>query len=365
VSATISGTPVDTSRSYTFFGWSTKELDDTTSKPTVKTAGSSYTLAGDVTFYATFSYVDGNVTHYLTNLCKHESSHVETVEPTCDKNGAVKTICDHCGMVLESTSIAKLGHEYVMTTIAPTCTSKGYDEYTCSRCGDSYKKNYTETVDHEDADNDNLCDHCGTNLGGTTPPHPATCPCEDFTDVSETDWFHDPVVYMIEYGLMNGVGNHQFAPNGNVTRAMLVTILHRTMDTPSIEGLKNPFADVEEGEWYYEAIVWAAENGIVNGVSDNAFAPSASITREQIATILYRFAAKVGHNVTTEGTLNYPDADTVSPYAVDAIIWATENGIINGMDGKLAPTAAATRAQLATMLMRFIAWSYAQHPIII
>ena len=366
--ATISGSPTDQSRTYSFVGWGVNEIELTTTKPSVKAAGSSYTItAAETVFYGVFSYVQDGTTYYLTNTCTHESTHDVTTEPTCDKAGKIETICDNCGAIIATQSIAKLGHEYEMTTIAPTCTDKGYDLYSCTRCDDEYKKNYTDALDHIDEDSDNACDRCGTEMeGGTTPPVPPVedCPCEQFTDVSESDWFHDPVVFAIENGLMNGVGNGQFAPNGSVTRGMLVTILYRAVDTPSIDGLENPFSDVEDGQWYTDAVIWAANNGIVNGMSATTYEPNTSITREQIAAILYRFAAKNGLDVEASGTLDFPDAGNVSAYAVDAITWATESGIINGLDGKLAPTDTATRAQLATMLMRFLTWCAEQSPII-
>ncbi len=352
--ATISGSPNDSSYEYSFVGWGSTEFSGTTtSKPSVKAAGSSYKLVAEsTTFYAVFSYTDNGTTYYLINFCKHESTHEERIEPTCDKAGAVKTVCDSCGATVESTSIAKLGHDYVKTTVAPTCTAKGYDLYTCSRCGDEYKKNYTAVIDHADEDGDNACDFCGTELE-TTPPAPPSdeCPCEQFTDVSENIWYHDAVVYALNNGLMNGVGNGRFAPDESVTRAMLVTILYRSEGEPSIAGMENPFADVEDGQWYTDAIIWAANNKIVNGTSATTFDPNAAITREQIAAILYRFDGSKA----CEGSLDsFPDAGTVSSYAVDALIWAVDNGIINGLDGKLAPTATATRAQLATMLMRYL-----------
>ncbi len=367
--AYVTGAPTNTTHDYTFLGWSTASVQDTTSKPSVKAAGSDYVLTGpEMTFYATFSYTENGQTHYLTNLCKHESIHEETVEPTCDKAGATNTVCDSCGAVIESTPIAKLGHEYEMTTIAPTCDTKGYDRYVCSRCGDNYKKNYTNALGHIDENNDGLCDRCGTEVeGGTVPPTPPAenCPCEQFSDVSEKAWYHDAVVFAVENGLMNGVGDNQFDPEGSVTRAMLVTILYRSLNEPSVDGMENPFSDVKDGKWYTNAIIWAADNKIVNGTSETTYEPDASITREQIAAILYRFAV-MSYEFEVDGELSFSDADDVSAYAVEAVTWATANGIINGMpDGTLAPAATATRAQLATMLMRFIDWCQAQPPIII
>ena len=133
---------------------------------------------------------------------------------------------------------------------------------------------------------------------------------------------------------------------------MLVTILYRMEGKPSTAGGSNPFADVPAGAWYTDAVVWAADQGIVNGVSATQFAPDASITREQIAAILFRYAkaAAPGQNVLAA----FPDVGSVSAYAREAMSWAVEQALINGMDGRLAPTQGATRAQIATILARYI-----------
>ena len=150
---------------------------------------------------------------------------------------------------------------------------------------------------------------------------------------------------------MNGTGDGIFEPDGALTRAMLVTILYRSEGEPSVEGLKNPFQDVADGQWYTKAVIWAADKGIVNGTSETTFDPDANITREQIAAILHRYAGKPE----TKGDLaSFPDAATVSDYAKTAMAWAVEKGIIGGSDGKLDPRSNATRAQVAAILMRYL-----------
>ncbi len=183
----------------------------------------------------------------------------------------------------------------------------------------------------------------------------AGCPSTNFTDVEENGWYHTGVDFMVRNGFMNGVADDAFDVDGNLTRAQLVTILYRIAGEPESTAT-NPFADVADGQWYTNAVVWAAENGIVKGVNTTTFAPNDQITREQIATILFRYAKAEK----VEGKLaGFPDAEKVSDYAVDAMAWAVEQGLINGIsesDGKtyLAPQETATRAQIAVILMRYL-----------
>ena len=174
-----------------------------------------------------------------------------------------------------------------------------------------------------------------------------------FPDVAEGDWFYDAVRYAYETGLMDGVGDSLFAPNSETTRAQLVTILHRLAGQPEPGG-DSGFADVETGTWYTDAVAWAAANGIVNGTTDTTFAPGEDITREQLVTVLYRYAESKGYDVSASADLSgYPDADQVQDYAQPAMAWAVAEGIVEGMDGTLNPAGNASRAQIATILMRF------------
>ena len=176
-----------------------------------------------------------------------------------------------------------------------------------------------------------------------------------FTDVAEGDWFHDAVRYAYDNGLMDGVGDNLFAPNSETTRAQLVTILYRLAGQPAVSG-DLPFTDVESGTWYTDAILWAAQNNIVNGVNDTEFAPGDDLTRQQLVTILYRYAESKGYDVSASADLSgYPDADQVQDYAQPAMAWAVAEGIVEGVDGTLNPAGNASRAQIATILMRFLA----------
>ena len=177
-----------------------------------------------------------------------------------------------------------------------------------------------------------------------------------FTDVTEGDWFYDAVRYAYETGLMDGVGDNLFAPNSETTRAQLVTILYRLAGEPEVSGTSG-FTDVEADTWYTDAVVWAAENGIVNGVSETEFAPGKDITREQLATILFRYAEAKGYDVSARADLSaYTDADQIQSYAAESVAWAVAEGLIQGFeDNTLRPAGNATRAQIATILMRFCA----------
>ena len=177
-----------------------------------------------------------------------------------------------------------------------------------------------------------------------------------FPDVTEGDWFYDAVRYAYETGLMDGVEDNLFAPNSETTRAQLVTILYRLAGEPEPGG-DSGFSDVAAGTWYTDAVAWAAENGIVNGVSETEFAPGEDITREQLAAILYRYAACQGYDVSQRADLSgFGDASSISGYAQEALSWAHAQGLVLGFeDGSLRPQGNANRAQIAAVLMRFLA----------
>ena len=174
-----------------------------------------------------------------------------------------------------------------------------------------------------------------------------------FLDVTKSDWFYEDVAYVYENGLMNGMGEGQFGPQGTTTRGMIVTILYRQAGSPAASG--NPFADVDPGQYYAQPIAWAASHGIVNGISATTFAPDDPITREQMATILYRYARYQGEDVSDQGNLSaFADADTISAYAKQAMAWANGAGLINGVENnRLNPTGQAFRSQVAAILHRF------------
>ncbi len=182
------------------------------------------------------------------------------------------------------------------------------------------------------------------------------CPSAPFTDVDITQWYHEGIDYVLLTGLFKGTSATTFEPNAPMTRAMLVTVLHRVEGAPTAI-TENPFADVASGKWYTNAVVWASAKGIVKGYDAETFGPEDLITREQMATILYRYAENKGYDVSVgENTniLSFEDALNISEYAIPAIQWACGAGIVQGNGGKLDPQGNATRAQVAAMLMRFI-----------
>lgn len=175
-----------------------------------------------------------------------------------------------------------------------------------------------------------------------------------FSDVRIADWFYNDVKYVYEKGMMAGTAADVFAPNATTTRAMIVTILYRLEGSPAVTGT-SAFVDVPAGQWYTDAVNWAAANQIVKGTSATTFAPNASITREQMAAILYRYAQYKGYDVTKKADLSgYSDNGQVSAYAKDALAWANAAKLINGVTNTtLAPQGNATRAQVSAILHRF------------
>ena len=177
-----------------------------------------------------------------------------------------------------------------------------------------------------------------------------------YNDVTAGDWFTPDVIYVTLTGLMNGTGDG-FSPNNNINRAQLVTVLYRMAGQPEVTG-ENPFTDVPDGQWYTDAVLWAAENGITDGTSETTFSPNNPLTREQMATFFYRFANfEAGEPIEVTGDLSgYTDADLVADYAVDAMTWAVGEGVISGIgNNTLAPDNTASRAQMATVLTRYTA----------
>lgn len=176
-----------------------------------------------------------------------------------------------------------------------------------------------------------------------------------FADVPSGSWYYDDIAYVYDAGLMTGLTATAFGPNLSTTRGMIVTILWRMENEPAAKH-GCPFADVRRGSYYEQAIAWASENGIVTGFDASTFAPDRAITREQLAAILFRFAAYRGMDAVTlrENLSSFQDQAAISAYAVSALNWAVGEGLMQGTGDKLEPTGNATRAQVAAMLRRFM-----------
>ena len=250
----------------------------------------------------------------------------ETVPATCLGYGFVRESCKHCDYSVITEITAPLGHDYQAVVTEPTLDEAGYTTHTCSRCGDSYVDSETPALGHK---------------------------CAAYTDIP-TDWAKEGICFVIENGLMVGTTSTTFAPKDTLTRAMLVTVLYRMAGSPAVNA-PSGFADVDDGQWYSDAIAWAAANGIVNGVGGNKFAPSEPVTREQLAAIFFRYAKAEAPEA--DVLSGYPDAEAISTYARDAMAWAVSTGLVTGSkeaDGTyLAPQGLAAREQAAAILMRY------------
>lgn len=176
----------------------------------------------------------------------------------------------------------------------------------------------------------------------------------DYYDVLPHTWYFDTIKTATEWNLFHGVETHRFAPNGTMSRAMLVAVLWRSAGAPEPEQ-EATFVDVPQNSYYAKAVAWSAEQGIVRGVSADRFDPNSPITREQLAAILYRYTGVLGADRSQRGDLSgFPDQGQVSPYAKEAMEWAVGTELILGADGKLMPRSSATRAQTATIVVRFL-----------
>ena len=182
--------------------------------------------------------------------------------------------------------------------------------------------------------------------------HRLVCPARAYQDVAQSQWYHEAVDYVLERGLMNGVSDRRFDPGGETTRAMAVTMLYRMAGSPKAGPAR--FSDVKAGSWYCDAVNWAAAAGIASGVTEDTFRPEDPVTREQLAAILYRYAAYRNQTEGAKADLSaYADGNQIDSYAREPLSWAAGTGLITGRDGnRLAPRDRATRAETAVILMR-------------
>lgn len=316
-----------------------------------------YNGAGEFTAYDTSAdrVTEASFGFQFYVLNEGGSEPTEPTEPTNPTTPTDPTEPTEPTTPTESTTACN--HTYVDTKVGATCAQPGYTLHTCSKCGYSYRSAFTETLSHSFSGG--ICVNCGAEDPNYVDPTP-DIPYDDsplyasYKDLEKEAWYRSGIVYALHQGLMNGVGKeneHIFDPSGKVTRAMVVTILYRAAGSPSAKGLALPFEDVETGSWYTSAVAWAADQGIVLGVSDTEFDPHSPITREQLAAILYRYAGEPA----AQGNLSaYIDAKNVTEYAISALKWAIGEKIITGIDNRLAPQETATRAQIATVFFRYL-----------
>jgi uncharacterized repeat protein (TIGR02543 family) len=176
------------------------------------------------------------------------------------------------------------------------------------------------------------------------------CPSLAFSDLDTTRWYHESVDYVLNNGIMEGYGNGTFGPGNSLTRAQLAQILYNLQEDPQIT-IENPFTDVDENQWYAAAVIWAYQEGVVEGYGNGKFGPEDKITRQDLAVMLWRYA---GEPTATQTSLDFTDAAQVSDYAQAALLWANEVGIVQGDNGVLRPKGNATRTEAAAMIMRYL-----------
>ena len=316
-SSTITLNP-PTRTGYTFIGWSGTDLSGsdnlTVTIPTGSIGNRSYTAHWSLNTYSITYDLDGGTAFGNPDSYTVESAAITLNEPT------------KAGYVFTGWSGTDLVGEDNLTVTIPA--------------GSIGDRRYTAHWEFDP-----------TIIAALNPT-----PNVDFLDVSRVDWFYYDVRYVCENGLMNGTSRNRFSPYGTATRGMLVTILYRMENEPRCFG-SAAFSDVKPGAYYEKAVVWASQNNIVSGYTDGTFRPDAPVTREQLASILYRYTLYRGQDVSageTTSLTGYGDAQAVSSYALPAMRWACGTGILQGANGKLNPSGLATRAQLAAMLHRYL-----------
>ena len=309
---------------------------------------------------------------------------VVTTAPTETTPGVRTYTCTVCSQTRTEAIPATGAHDYQFTkNVAPTCTDGGYDLYTCSGCGATEKRNLTDAAGHKwdggtvtTAPTETTpgvrtftCTVCGDIREETIPATGAStctggpsCPSYGLHDVAGPDyWAHKGIDYCVRNRLMNGVGAGTFSPDTACTRAQIVKILYNLSGNQTDYSYYYlPFTDVAPGAWYYNAVAWAYYNDVTSGTSATMFTPNAAITRQQLVTFLYRYTVKYAPEFTGNAApiSAFPDADSVANWAYAAMSWAVGNGLIqgnahdNGLD-YLDPNGSATRAQTATIIMRY------------
>ena len=317
---------------------------------------------------------------------EHTFVFTKTIAPACTTEGYDLYTCSDCGATEKRNVKPALGHKWDSgkVTTEPTEKDPGVMTYTCVICGAIKTEVIPATGPHIHDWDDGVvtteptettpgirtytCKSCGktkTELipatGPVVCPGDATCPSHRFTDVpGPSRWEHKGIDYCVARGLMAGVGTTTFSPNTTSTRAQIVQILYKLSgDTTDYSKYYTPFTDVKRSDWFYNAVAWAYDHDIVKGTGEHTFSPDAPIQREQMALILYGYAAKYAPSCLGGAVPigSFPDAGSVSNWAYAAMSWAVGNGLISGSESNgvsyLMPKSSATRAQVSAIMMRF------------
>lgn len=326
-----------------------KDVQTVKADVTAKTDNATCTTGGKVTYTAKAELKDKN-SKVLATATESKTVDVQALgheyESKFDwaKDGSSAKLTLTCKRGDDTQSVDAVVTKDEKNCVAPTCTEAGKNVFTATATYEG--KEYTDTKEvavpalgHHYVDG--VCDRCGA----------IKLP---FTDVNEGDWFYDKVAYVYHHKLMTGTSETTFEPNATLTRAMMVQILYNKEGRPAATTNGNPYTDVPKDQWYYNAVQWAYENKITSGTSETTFEPNSEVTREQFARFMYNYAG----NPAVSGKLDFVDADQVSDWAYDAMVWANQNNIILGKkksDGSvvLDPRGNATRAEAATILMGY------------
>ncbi len=282
-----------------------------------------------------------------------------STKATCTQDGGTTHTCSKCGDIYTTNKIPASGHDYKSTEKKSTCTQQGYTTHTCSKCSTSYTDSYVAAKGHQlDEGTITLaptaakqgrivyrCTNCSYSKAESIP---ATG--NPFTDVKEGSYYFEPVLWAVDNGITAGTTVSTFAPEDACTRAHVVTFLWRMAGKPTASNSKNPFTDVASGAYYYDAVLWAVEQGITLGTSGTTFSPDSTCTRAQIVTFLYRYAQKPSANVSG---IAFTDV-AKTEYYYDAVRWAVSLGITLGTsDTTFSPSNQCTRGQSVTFLYRY------------
>ncbi len=378
-----------------FLGWNTKPDG----------SGRTYAAGKSVTNFGSNSNPITLYAQWELN-CEHSYSSVVT-EPTCGTDGMTVYTCSLCGDSYSETIPATGNHNYESAITEPTCAVDGSTVYTCSVCSDSYSETIPATGNHNyesviteptcalDGVTVYTCSVCSDSYSEVIPAtgehtyeewyvtDESTCfevgreqrdcsvcdafeerevPVKEYTnnyvDVSDSHWFADEVAYCVKKGYMNGMSETVFSPNTVITREQFVLILANMagVDTNEYKDMDSGMTDVPTGAWFSGAVYWAVKEGYVSGISEGVFGRGQSITRSQLARLLYLYAEKQGKDMTVEGDPfeSFNDTDKIQSWAYDNLRWAVATGIITGVKAdELSPNTTATRPQTARMIMIF------------